>query len=448
MDFTRYLHFARRLLANVRGNVLVTAGLALPIVVGGAGIGIHSVQLVLTKRQLQREADSAALAGAYSLFQAQGNTAATAAANDALTQNNLMANVSSTITPGPYTAATATFTSSMYVRLTTTKATPFMSLFGMGASSVAAEARAAVVPEGKFCYLALETGNVTGVTFQGNTSVNLGCGVGTNSTSGSAAIASGSSSVTASPIAAMGGVPASTNYAQGTVLMPNHAQIADPFGSGTTLDPSSSDVSNSACKNGNAWRTISVPSGTTTTSAQLMAASGGSIGGPGCYGTISVQGNLILDPGTYYLANGANNAGLQIGSQAVLTCNGCTFVLTSTTPNNGSSHATMSINGGAQVNISAATTGTYAGIVMYRDRRASASNQCCMVNGNSSSSFSGAFYFPADTLTFAGTAGMAVNCIQLVSRRITFTGDSDITNTCTPPGGGPKWSLDTVRLVS
>lgn len=448
MNFTRYLRFARALLINIHGNVLVTAGLALPVVIGGAGIGIHSMQLVLTKRQLQREADSAALAGAYSLFQGQGNTAATTSANDALTQNNLMANVTPTLTPGSYTSATATFTSSMFVRLTTTKATPLMSLFGMGASTVAAEARAAVVPEGKFCYLALETGNVTGITFQGNTTVNLGCGVGTNSTSSSAAIAMGSSSVRASPIAAMGGVPASTNYAQGTVLMPNHAQITDPFGGGTTLDPSTSDVSNGACKNGSTWRTISVPSGTTTTSAQLMAASGGSIGGPGCYGTISVQGNLTLDPGTYYLANGANNAGLQIGSQAVLTCNGCTFVLTSTTPNNANSHATMNINGGAQVNISAATSGTYDGIVMYRDRRAAASNQCCTVNGNSNSTFSGAFYFPSDELTFNGTAGMTVTCIQLVSRRIKFSGDSDITNTCTPPRGGAKWSLDSVRLIS
>lgn len=442
-----FLSILQTLARDMRGNVLVIAGLGLPVIIGGAGLGIHSIQLVLTKRQLQREADSAALAGAYSLFQGQGNTVARASANEALAQNNLMENVTPTITLGSYTNATATFTSSVHVRLVTTKATPFMNLFGMGTSTVAAEARAATVPDGKFCFLALESGATTGVTFQGNTSIDLGCGVGTNAKGSSSVIAGGSSSVRASPIAGMGGVPASANYAEGTVLMPQHAEIDDPFAD-SSLDPSSGDVSDGACKNGQNWRTISIPSGTTTSSAELLAASSGLIGGPGCYGTISVQGTLTLNPGTYYLANGANNAGLQVGAQGKLVCNGCTFVLTSTTPGNVNSHATMNINGGAEVTISAATSGTYDGLMIYRDRRATGSNQCCTINGNSNSSLSGAFYFPADELTFNGTAGMSVSCIQIVARKLKFTGDSDMTNTCIPPGGEEKWSLDTVRLIA
>ena len=409
--------------------------IALPVVIGSAGLGVHTMQLSLVKRQLQREADSAAMAGGYSLFQGKGNTVATAQANKALTQNALVPGATPTITPGSYTSGSTTYTSTMYVKLVSTQSTPFMSLFGRPTSNVSAEARAAIVPDGKVCFLATESGTTTGVTFAGNSTLNLGCGVGTNSIASSAAVnVNGQPSVTASPIVAMGGIPASSAYASGTVLMPNHAQLTDPF-AGNSYDPSTSSVSNGQCKNGSNWKVIDVASGASGT------------GSPGCYGTINVQGTLTLSSGTYYLANGANNAGLQIGAQGHLICYGCTFVLTSTTPNNANSFATMNINGGAQVNISQSTSGTYSGITIYRDSRASASNQCCTINGNSSSSLSGAFYFPKDTLTFNGTSGMSLSCFQMVALRLSFSGNSTITNTCTPPGGESKWALDSVRLI-
>jgi hypothetical protein len=226
------------------------------------------------------------------------------------------------------------------------------------------------------------------------------------------------------------------------MLMPNHAALTDPF-AGLSLDPTTSDVSNGKCKNGSNWNVISIGSGSSWDDTQ-----GTSIYPPGCYGTINVQGTLTLRSGTYYLANGANNAGLQVGAQGHLTCAGCTFVLTSTTPNNANSFATMDINGGAEVDLSQSTSGTYSGITIYRDSRAAASNQCCQVNGNSNSTLSGAFYFPNDTLTFNGTAGMSLNCFQMVGLRLSFSGNATITNTCTLPGGDSKWSLTAVRLIT
>ena len=211
---------------NERGNALMLTALALPFVAGAAGVAVHTMQLSLVKRQLQREADSAAMAGAYSLFQSQGNTIAIAQANKALTQNALVPGATSTITPGAYTSGTTTYTSTLYVKLVSQQATPLMALFGRSTSVVSAEARAATVPDGKVCFLALETGTTTGVTFAGNSSINLGCGVGTNSIAASAAVnVNGQPSVTGSPIVAMGGIPASTAYANGTVLMPNHGTL-------------------------------------------------------------------------------------------------------------------------------------------------------------------------------------------------------------------------------
>src|SRR3546814_2454757 len=105
-----------------------------------------------------------------------------------------------------------------------------MNMFGLGTSTVLAEARAATVPEGKFCFLALEDQIATGISFKGNTTIDLGCGVGTNAKGASAVVATGNSSVTASPVAAMGQVPAATNYATGTVLMSNHSEMTNPLG--------------------------------------------------------------------------------------------------------------------------------------------------------------------------------------------------------------------------
>jgi hypothetical protein len=396
------------------------------------------MQLAHVKRELQREADSAAMAGAYSLYQDQTNSTATAQANKALTQNPLVPSATATITPGAYTSGSTTYASAMYVRLVSTQPTPLMALFGRSTSDVAAEARAAVVSDGKVCFFAKESGNNTGITFAGNSTLDLGCGAGTNSIATNAVNVNGQPTVRVSPIVAMGGIPSSTAYASGTLLMPNHAALTDPL-AGNNYDPSTSDVSNGACKiNNNTWKVIDVPSGTTDD---------GSTHPPGCYGTINVQGNLTLSSGTYYLANGANNAGLQVGAQGHLTCSGCTFVLTSTTPNNANSFATMDINGGAEVDLTQSTSGTYNGITIYRDSRAAASNQCCQINGNSNSTLSGAFYFPNDTLTFNGTSGMSLNCFQMVALRLSFSGNATITNTCDLPGGNNKWSLTAVRLI-
>jgi hypothetical protein len=120
-------------------------------------------------------------------------------------------------------------------------------------------------------------------------------------------------------------------------------------------------------------------------------------------------------------------------------------VLTSLTPSDASSFATMDINGGAEVDLTNSTSGTYAGITIYRDSRAAASNQCCKINGNSNSTYSGAFYFPNDTLTFNGTAGMTLNCFQMVAGWLSFSGNASITNTC--PLDPTKWALNSVRLI-
>src|SRR4029453_3717289 len=50
---------------NERGNMVVIAAAALPMLVGAAGLATDTIQWALWKRQIQRAADSAAIAGVY-----------------------------------------------------------------------------------------------------------------------------------------------------------------------------------------------------------------------------------------------------------------------------------------------------------------------------------------------------------------------------------------------
>ena len=63
------IEFFRKLWRDRRGNALVIAGAALPLIVGSAGLASDTIQWALWKRQLQRAADSAAIAGVYAEMQ-------------------------------------------------------------------------------------------------------------------------------------------------------------------------------------------------------------------------------------------------------------------------------------------------------------------------------------------------------------------------------------------
>ena len=55
----------KKLWNNDRGNALIIVGAALPMLIGAAGLATDTIQWALWKRQLQRAADSAAIAGVY-----------------------------------------------------------------------------------------------------------------------------------------------------------------------------------------------------------------------------------------------------------------------------------------------------------------------------------------------------------------------------------------------
>src|SRR3546814_9939791 len=65
----RAFHSLRSLRKDKRGNGLVLTAAAMPVLIGGAGLGVDVTQWYLWQRELQLSVDAAALAGAYSKSQ-------------------------------------------------------------------------------------------------------------------------------------------------------------------------------------------------------------------------------------------------------------------------------------------------------------------------------------------------------------------------------------------
>jgi hypothetical protein len=153
---------------------------------------------------------------------------------------------------------------------------------------------------------------------------------------------------------------------------------------------------------------------------------------------LNAGANVTLAPGIYYL----NQGSLSVNGGSTLTGNGVTLVFTSSS---GRNYASATINGGANVNLTAPRDGPTAGIVLFGDRLMTVGTPF-KLNGGSSEIFQGAVYVPAGAVTFAGGADSTNGCLQLVANTITFVGNSNFAINCTGLGTRPIGSA-LARLV-
>lgn len=408
----RALSWLKDLISSEKGNVLVVGAATLPLLIGSAAFAVDTIQLSVWKRQLQRAADSSAIAGAYALSLDDDT-------HDAI-HRDLDKNRFPVLTQEEdiYVGPSLGMNRTVRVTLVATRTLPFMSIFTNAPSTLTANATAALVDDGTFCMVSLYDGEDPGIDVNGNAEVTLGCGMKSNCTGDECVTAGGSSSVSASPIAAVGGLNGgSNNFVQPTTLQPFAAVQADPLGFLPNPSPNPS----------NCTQDLDVGSNTTL-----------SISGDVCYKSATIHGTLNMAPGTTLTVYGGD---IKINAQAVLNGDGVTLVMTG---NNGAA-GDMQINGGAELNLSSPASGPYKGVVMYRDRRAS--NIEIKINGNSDSYLTGALYFPSTDLSFQGGAGMDVTCLQMVGNKLNFKGNAAITNKCPESSGASAFQQTVVRLV-
>jgi hypothetical protein len=136
-----------------------------------------------------------------------------------------------------------------------------------------------------------------------------------------------------------------------------------------------------------------------------------------------------FDPGVYVIDRGSFSV---TGNSSVIgNAPGVTFVLTSSTASN---YATVSINGGSTVNITAPKSGPLSGLAFFQDRNAPSSGSDNFAGGTNQS-ITGAIYIPSQGVTFSGgtvTGGAA--CTQLIALTITFNGNANFNSNCAGVG--------------
>ncbi len=423
----RWARQLRELLHDNSASAAVVTAFSVLTMIGGAGLATDTIQWTLSKRQLQRMSDSAALSGAFAV--ARGNSASAAARTELerYEDRNLIElsgtpTIETPPTVGPYNGNGK----AVRVVINSVRPLPFSSMFMNAAPNIQAQATAAAVGFGVFCVISLENTTATGITFQGSASASLGCGATTNSQGSEAVYAGGSSTINASPIAAVGIVPPAGNYAAGTELQSYALAQPDPY-SAVGL-PSGYSCSGQLSVQPNQTRRIS-----------------NSSGGVQCYRGMDLKGTVTFDPGTYVI-DGSTGGSLNVNSGAVVKCTGCTFILT-TSSTNMSTVATSKMNGNGSWQVTAPETGPYAGIMLYQDRRAP-SGTTNAVTGDNNSKMQGAIYFPSTDLKFSGSSTMDTKCIQIVARRVTFTGNNYIQNDCPTNSASKAIAGTQIRLVN
>ncbi len=434
------IQLMRRICQDRRGNALALAGAALPLVFGCAGLASDTIQWALWKRQLQRAADSAAMAGVYALVDGKDDEAAVD--SDLETNNHtgitLLDKDVTNPTVSPYTNA-------VRVRLEIQKKLGFSSLFLSDAPVIAVEATAAVVDMGSYCVVALNNTTTPSIQINGNISLNMGCGIISNSTSMSASSsaaaisANGNShSVVAEPVAAVGTVP---NLNGTTSEASFQLKQSDPYaGKYPTAIPPALEAD---CKTLN--QHIGAANTTTTVGGEVYK-----VINPGCYKQIgngngsyafSTSGDRIaLNPGTYYI----NSADFAIGANSKIIVNsavgtqGVTIILT------GASPGVVNVSSNATVKLRAPSSGTYSKMLFIQSATATASS---IISGNSSSTYDGAFYFPKTQVNYSGNAADTFKCAMIVGYIVQFSGTSNVQNNTTGCNAATKVTVDKVRLI-
>ncbi|TPI70740.1 hypothetical protein FJ420_06165 [Mesorhizobium sp. B3-1-3] len=386
---------SRRFCEGKGGNVATIFALTLPVVIGGAGLGVETSYWYYSSLKLQAIADAAAYAGALEKIAGSDTATITAAATTSAASNGLGGGTIVVNTPpasGPNTAKKA-----VEVILNQNLDRMFTSIFTQTKVPERARAVALITDASKACDIALSLTASQALLFSGNTNAKkIGCVDMANSNASDAIKIQGSAAVQTDCLITVGGMvlnnpPTMVCKSPITQALP----AADPFAS--LPAPATSNPCQKI--NGNK----------TTQTIQ-----------PGTYCSgMNLNGNITLSPGVYVV-----QGDLKINAGAVIQGSDVTIFMAGSN--------TVSMNGNATVTLAAPTTGTYSGVLFYGDRTGTAAQST--FNGNATSLLTGAIYFPRQQVNYLGNFSGKNGCTQVVADTIQWSGNSTINQDCSSLG--------------
>lgn len=418
----RFATHLKRFWRSRTASVLTATAMATPVAVGFVALGVESALWYTERASLQNAADAAALAGAHELRAGKSTAVISQVAIQEAQRNGHIATDYADVVNVPPQSGSYTKSNAVEAILTRPVKLLFAAYFVDGLKKIEARAVAVVNEAGHACILALDSSASDAIQFTGNTDVVVkDCVIAANSSSSSAVTVSGSAAVEVDCINTVGGVSADSGL--------KLTQCAKALtGAAATTDPLASlaaPATPTSCTHQN-FKVTGNPNQSVTMS-------------PGRYcGGMSLQsGAITMHSGTYIIDGGD----FEIRANAKVTGIGVTIVLL----NAASTDPKITLNGGADIKLTAPTSGDYAGILFFQERGSSGSPNT--FNGNAQTDLTGMLYLPSTTLRFLGNNTSAGGCIHIIANTIEFRGNAGIGNDCTGTGTPSIALSGTVRLV-
>jgi hypothetical protein len=276
---------------------------------------------------------------------------------------------------------------------------------------VRARAVAIAGQAGDGCVVAFNEVELGSVGITGSVDVNLvGCTLAANSSHPQAMMMNGNATLNALAVNLVGGYTLNGNPTLNTDqgVRTRQSPIGDPYENVPTPSYSGCNYNNHV-----------VNGGTVNFSAN---------GSPTvfCNGLAINGGTVNFAPGIYVI----DRQNFTVNGNATINAPGVTFVLTSST---GTDYATATINGTANMNATAPTSGPTAGMLFFQDRRAPGGG-VNTINGTSSTNMRGALYFPGQEVRYNGNNTSLGGCTQLLADKVRFNGNATFGINCQGAG--------------
>ncbi|MGA2215085.1 MAG: pilus assembly protein TadG-related protein [Bryobacteraceae bacterium] len=435
-------------------TVLLAAGMMMGLL-ELAGLAVDVGYLQVTRLRAQAAADAAAEGALFELK--NDNTDLTGAGQHDAALNGFTNGVNSTtvtVNSPPLSGSFAGQSQGVEAIVTRSVSTFFMGLLGFRTVNVTGYA-AGVLPSASLgCVYALDSTASKALQIDGS-SATFNCGAVVESNSSSAFYMEGAGTLTMAANTTVGVVGPSDCSAASPALtsgcgvdMAGQTQVCPASGScSSSTYPTASGISNP----GDPFASVAAPSMTGLTEYAATSAwdmnhePASNTFQPGIYcGGITVNNTngatFTFAAGTYVLAGG----GLNLQGQSIVSGTGVTFYNTSAVDvqtaggalcSGSPAFSPMNINGQATATLSAPTTGSLTGILIFQDRSLGTSSTENQIVGDADTVLNGALYFKNSNITFSGNSS-STGYTTLVADTVTINGSSTLNQNNSPLSSG------------
>ena len=377
-----------------RGQVIYLVISLIVILMGCASLAIDVGFLWGTKERMQTAADAAAIAASDALL-GGGSGNVTTAGRASTAQNGFTNGVGTTgntnlvgVTVNQPPTSGAFTANSQAIEVIVQQTQPSMFTSVMGISSVAVSARAVAMPMGANACIFVLNPTLSGAlkaSTGGGAITASNCGLLVDSNSSSAITGSSNATITAASVGVVGNSVMSTGASVSPAPVTGIAAFPDPL---------------SALPAPSVGTCVSVPS---VTGVLVM--------NPGyyCGFTLKATAQLTLNPGLYSL-----NGNLTVDKSGTLLGSGVTLYFKT---------GALQTTSGSNVTLSAPTSGTYEGVLIFEDRSNSSGLN---INSGSSATMTGALYLPDAAITIS-SGGFGNIYSILVADQVAVTSGGNLT---------------------